>query len=56
MPTYIYQCPCGYKQETTHSMSEDPVIECKKCKIPMTRKPQFSSYTLKGKGFYSTGG
>jgi putative FmdB family regulatory protein len=56
MPTYIYQCACGQKEEVVHSMNEDPLIECMKCRIPMTRKPQFNSYALKGKGFYSKGG
>lgn len=56
MPTYLYICACGYREEIIHGINEDVVVECTACKVPMTRKPQFNSYSFKGKGFYSTGG
>lgn len=54
MPMYLYGCrECGDERDTLHSISEDPVIECDNCGDRMSRKPQRTSTTFKGEGFYS---
>jgi putative FmdB family regulatory protein len=53
MPTYQYQCACGYREEIRHGMNEDVVIECTVCKVPMTRKPFVSAVQFVGTGFVS---
>ena len=49
MPIYVYACPKSSKhphKEITHSMKEDPVIQCDACGARMHRVPQpFRFYT-----------
>lgn len=54
MPSYLYSCPCGGAQEITHSITEDPDVECSECGGYMFRKPQPAVVTFNSGGFYST--
>jgi len=51
MPSYIYQCACGYRVEVLHGMLEEPLIECKHCLIVMERKPQVGGVSFVGSGW-----
>lgn len=53
MPTYVYQCDCGYREEVTHSITSDIQIMCSYCDKPLVRKPQRSSVQFKGDGWAS---
>ena len=55
MPHYDYVCDdCNIVKEIKHSILENPVIECEKCKKPMRRKISSSiNFILKGDGFYA---
>jgi len=53
MPTYIYQCDCGYREVITHSIHAEVMIDCSYCDKPLTRKPQLASVELKGTGWAS---
>jgi len=36
---YDYYCPvCNFEKEVTHSMKENPLVACPKCKHKMERK------------------
>lgn len=54
MPTYVYECACGQIFDVTHSIHEDPDVECDNCGGSMERKPQAAFAQFKGSGFYST--
>lgn len=39
MPTYTYRCwHCEHEIERTHSIKEDPVVYCQKCRDPVTQR------------------
>ena len=54
MPSYVYECACGQVYDVTHSIHEDPEVECDNCEGGMLRVPQASYIQFKGSGFYST--
>ena len=54
MPIYTYKCECGNTVVATHSITEDPKIECSNCRGLMRRIPQAPQVTFNGTGFYST--
>jgi putative FmdB family regulatory protein len=54
MPLYVYECPCGQVFDVTHSIHEDPDVECDNCGGYMFRKPQPTVVTFNSGGFYST--
>lgn len=54
MPTYSYECECGQILDITHSMFDEPDIECDNCDSMMRRKLSAPIVTFKGSGFYST--
>lgn len=54
MPSYSYQCGCGNQSDVTHSIHEDPEVECDNCGGLMERKPQVAFTQFNGSGFYST--
>ena len=54
MPTYVYECPCGQIFDVTHSIHDDPDVECNNCGGYMMRKPQVLAVTFNGSGFYRT--
>ena len=51
MPTYDYRCTCGYREEVTHGIADDPIIECSYCLIPLVRKPGVRSVTFDSSGW-----
>lgn len=51
MPTYVYQCACGYREEIRHGMGETVTIECTYCLVPLTRKPGIGAVTFIGTGW-----
>jgi putative FmdB family regulatory protein len=55
MAVYDYVCKCGYEEEIHHSIKEDPVIKCKKCKKVMERSISGGAgVVFNGSGFYET--
>jgi putative FmdB family regulatory protein len=55
MPTYTYECSAGHRFEEFHSMSDDRVRRCPKCKRKARRVPAGGAGLLfKGSGFYIT--
>jgi putative FmdB family regulatory protein len=56
MPKYVYQCgECRAQRELTHSIHEDPIIECYMCDDSfMYRVVQTAGVAFNGSGFYST--
>ena len=56
MPTYDYRCSkCKHRFELFHSISDDTVKRCPKCKAKATRVPSGGAGLLfKGSGFYIT--
>jgi len=52
---YLYRCSkCSIEREESHSMSEDPLVECRWCVMTfMQRVPQVPSTQFKGSGFAS---
>jgi len=52
---YLYRCSkCSIEREESHSMSEDPLVECRWCVMTfMKRVPQVPSTQFKGSGFAS---
>ena len=54
MPMYLYGClECGNEKDILHSMVEEPVVECEECGDRMGRKPQRTTTTFRGEGFYT---
>jgi predicted nucleic acid-binding Zn ribbon protein len=53
MPTYVYDCGCGYREEVTHSIHSEIQIMCSYCEIPLVRKPQRAAVSFKGDGWAS---
>jgi putative FmdB family regulatory protein len=56
MPTYKHRCnECGHTFDMFQAMTADPVIECPKCKGPVTRLiGGGAAIIFKGLGFQST--
>ncbi len=56
MPIYEYQCQqCGHQLEALQKISDDPLVECLKCKSPALEKLiSAASFRLKGGGWYET--
>jgi putative FmdB family regulatory protein len=56
MPTYDYRCTkCKHRFELFHSISDDAVKRCPRCKAKATRVPGAGAGLLfKGSGFYIT--
>jgi predicted nucleic acid-binding Zn ribbon protein len=53
MPTYVYQCGCGYREEVAHSIRAEIEIICSYCDIPLIRKPQRALVQFNGTGWAS---
>ena|SRR5438105_9732498 len=56
MPTYDYECrKCGHRFELFHSMSDESIKRCPKCRGRARRVPSAGAGLLfKGSGFYIT--
>ena len=54
MPTYRYECACGEGGDFTHSIYDEPQLDCKNCGGDMVRVPQAPSVSFQGSGFYTT--
>ena len=56
MAVYLYKCSkCSIEREESHSMRENPLVECRWCVMTfMQRVPQVPSTQFKGSGFYET--
>jgi putative FmdB family regulatory protein len=56
MPTYDYRCTkCGHRFEVFHSIKDDTVRRCPKCRSKAVRVPAGGAGLLfKGSGFYIT--
>lgn len=56
MPIYEYKCDdCGSEFEATQGMDDPPLTECRQCSGGVHRLISFTSFTLKGRGWYSDG-
>src|SRR5262245_24551453 len=56
MPTYVYRCKkCKHRFELFHSISDDSVKRCPRCRSKAERIPAAGAGILfKGSGFYIT--
>mgnify|MGYP001619467273 CR=1 FL=1 len=56
MPTYVYRCKkCKHRFERFHSITDETVKRCPRCKGKAERVPAGGAGMLfKGSGFYST--
>jgi putative FmdB family regulatory protein len=55
MPTYVYRCRKGHTFELFHSMTDDGVKRCPKCKTRAQRVPAGGAGLIfKGSGFHIT--
>lgn len=57
MPTYEYVCDaCGHEYEVFHSIKDDPLKKCPKCKKSKLRRKLGvgGGFIFKGSGFYIT--
>jgi putative FmdB family regulatory protein len=56
MPTYEYKCDeCGAEFEVTQGMDDEPLSQCRECSGSVRRMISFTSFSLKGGGWYSDG-
>lgn len=56
MPVYEYKCDdCGKEFEIKQGMEDAPLTRCKDCSGPVHRLISFTSFSLKGSGWYSDG-
>ena len=56
MPIYEYKCEdCGCEFEVKQGMDEKPLSECKECSGTVHRLISYTSFTLKGSGWYADG-
>ncbi len=56
MPIYEYKCnDCGIEFEANQRMDEDPLTTCEQCSGSVNRLISFTSFSLKGSGWYSDG-
>jgi len=54
MPIYEYKCENGHVFDVLQKMSEDPLMECVECGVPVRKVLQPVGISFKGSGFYST--
>ena len=54
MPIYEYRCERGHQFEVMQKMSDDPVLSCTRCEVPVQRVFHPVAVHFKGKGFYNT--
>jgi putative FmdB family regulatory protein len=56
MPIYEYECKkCTHNFDALQKMSEDPLVDCPKCKKKeLFKKVSATSFKLKGTGWYET--
>jgi len=54
MPIYEYRCGNGHTFEVMQSFSDDPVVECQTCALPVEKVFHPVAVHFKGKGFYNT--
>jgi len=56
MPIYEYECQaCGHILEAIQKMSDDPRVDCPKCRKPELKKQVSApAFRLKGGGWYET--
>jgi putative FmdB family regulatory protein len=53
-PTYVYRCgQCQDTIDKTHSMKDNPYVECSECFSEMTRVPSVMAVSFIGDGFAS---
>ncbi len=56
MPIYEYKCAdCGAEFEVTQGIDDEPLKTCRTCSGPLHRLISFTSFTLKGGGWYADG-
>ena len=56
MPIYEYKCnDCGHEFEMIQGIEDAPLTQCKVCSGPVHRLISFTSFSLKGGGWYSDG-
>ncbi|PIS37278.1 MAG: transcriptional regulator [Nitrospirae bacterium CG08_land_8_20_14_0_20_52_24] len=56
MPIYEYKCnDCGDEFEVTQGIEDPPLNECRVCGGPVQRLISFTSFSLKGGGWYTDG-
>ncbi len=56
MPIYEYKCnDCGIEFEANQRMDEAPLTTCEECSGSVNRLISFTSFSLKGSGWYSDG-
>jgi len=56
MPIYEYRCSdCGVEFEVSQGIDDEPLTTCKKCSGSVHRLISFTSFSLKGGGWYSDG-
>lgn len=56
MPTYVFKCKKCEEKKTVRQKYDDPAPKCDKCTQDMERAVAQSSFVLKGKGWFNTGG
>lgn len=54
MPVYTYECACGQVLDVTHSIFDEPEVDCDNCESTMQRVISAPNIQFKGPGFYST--
>lgn len=54
MPIYTYECACGQIIDVSHSIYDEPDMECTNCDGMMQRVFSAPNIQFKGSGFYST--
>ncbi len=56
MPVYEYKCDaCGSEFEVSQGMDDKPFSQCRECSGTVQRLISFTSFSLKGGGWYSDG-
>lgn len=56
MPSYVFKCKkCEHKQSALQKF-DDPPPKCEKCESETERAIAKSTFVLKGKGWFNTGG
>jgi putative FmdB family regulatory protein len=56
MPIYEYKCDaCGSEFEARQGMDDEPLSQCRECSGTVQRLISFTSFSLKGGGWYSDG-
>lgn len=56
MPTYVFKCKKCEQKKTVIQKFDDPAPKCDKCTQDMERAIAQTSFVLKGKGWFNTGG